>query len=342
MSPESVPVILSLVVPCFNEAAVLPQTHRRIMAALGQIPGLELECIYVNDGSSDGTLDLLRELEARHPNVVVLDFSRNFGHQAAVTAGMDAACGEVVVIIDADLQDPPEVIPLMLEKWRQGYQVVYGVRTRRKESLPKVLAYGLFYRIMRAVANIDVPLDSGDFALLDRKVVEVMRALPENNRFVRGLRAWSGFRQTGLVYQRQERAGGESKYTLRKLLRLAMDGIFNFSTAPLSLIFLAGLFISTAAILAMLVIVVSHWYGFTLFGHRLADAPGFTSLILAILFFSGVQLISIGILGEYLGRVYQEVKRRPPYVLNSPPRPRESAAPAGPHCADPPRGDPQP
>jgi dolichol-phosphate mannosyltransferase len=235
--------------------------------------------------------------------VKVVSFTRNFGHQPAVSAGLRYATGDAVAVIDADLQDPPEVILRLMAKWREGYDVVNAVRESRKEGVAKRFAYALFYRMYRWLASIDVPLDSGDFALMDRRVVEVMNALPEKNRFVRGLRSWSGFRQTGVAYERQSRAAGETKYSFRKLVGLAFDGIVNFSTAPLSLIFGMGVataFLALAAAAAYLAwrIVRSR--------SRLhpGEAPGFTTLILTILFFSGVQLISIGILGEYLGRIY--------------------------------------
>ncbi len=237
-------VLVSVVVPCFNEEAVIGLTHRQLIEALGGDASFDLEIVYVNDGSHDRTEALLFELADQDPRVKVVSFTRNFGHQPAVSAGLEYAGGDAVAVIDADLQDPPEVILRLVAKWREGYDVVNAVREKRKEGLAKRLAYALFYKVYRRLASIDVPLDSGDFALMDRRVVDVMNALPEKNRFVRGLRSWSGFRQTGVAYERASRAAGETKYSFAKLLRLAFDGIVNFSTAPLSLIF--GLGVATA------------------------------------------------------------------------------------------------
>jgi len=302
-------------VPCFNEQEVIAATHERLIAVLGDCEDLELEIVYVNDGSRDATEDILVRIAEFDARVNIVSFSRNFGHQPAVTAGLAYASGHVVAVIDADLQDPPEVIPDMLIRWQEGFDVVYGVRTKRKEMLWKRLAYAGFYRLYSRLASIDVPLDSGDFALLDRRVVDVLNALPEKNRFVRGLRAWAGFRQVGCVYERAARGAGETKYSLRKLIRLALDGIFNFSTAPLSLIFVMGMLTAVGAMLAGGIYLAARIFGFSILGHRPEDVPGFTTLILTLLFFSGVQLISVGILGEYLGRMYQEMKMRPSFLV---------------------------
>lgn len=307
--------LLSVVVPCFDEEAVIELTHQRLVAVLGADPTLDLEIVYVNDGSRDRTEALLFDLADRDPRVKVVSFTRNFGHQPAVSAGLQYASGDAVAVIDADLQDPPEVILQLVERWRAGYDVVNAVREKRKEGVAKRFAYALFYRLYRRLASIDVPLDSGDFALMDRRVVEVMNALPEKNRFVRGLRAWSGFRQTTVGYERAARAAGETKYSLRKLVRLAFDGIVNFSTAPLSLIFGLGLATAVLALGAGAVYLAARLFEIPIFGYTPGQAPGFTTLILVILFFSGVQLISIGILGEYLGRIYQETKLRPTFVV---------------------------
>jgi len=308
-------VLLSVVVPCYNEEAVIGLTHRQLVAALGGDPSFELELVYVNDGSRDRTEAMLFELADRDPRVKVVSFTRNFGHQPAVSAGLQYAAGDAVAVIDADLQDPPEVILRLVEKWREGYDVVNAVREKRKEGFAKRFGYALFYRVYRRLAAIDVPLDSGDFALMDRRVVDVMNALPEKNRFVRGLRSWSGFRQTGVAYERAARAAGETKYGFGKLLRLAFDGIVNFSTAPLSLIFGLGVATAAIAMLAGAGYLAARIFAIPIFGYTPGEAPGFTTLILTILFFSGVQLISIGILGEYLGRIYQETKMRPSFVV---------------------------
>jgi dolichol-phosphate mannosyltransferase len=308
---------LSVVVPCYNEQEVIEATHARLMQVLGSRPDFDLEIVYVNDGSRDRSEEILNGFADIDRRVTVISFSRNFGHQPALTAGLQYATGDVVAAIDADLQDPPEVILEMLDKWRDGFDVVYGVRRKRKEGLLKRAAYNSFYRVFGALANIDVQLDSGDFAVMDRRVVDVMNSLPEKNRFVRGLRAWAGFRQTGCVYERAARGAGETKYPFHKLLKLAFDGIFNFSTTPLSLIFLLGVLTSIASMLAGLAYFAARVFGFSILGQRPEDVPGFTTLILTLLFFSGVQLISIGILGEYLGRIYQETKTRPAYIVRS-------------------------
>ncbi len=312
---KRVPLLLSVVVPCFNEQEVLKLTHRRLIKALSDKPEFDFEIVYVNDGSNDQTEKILFALAKTDKRVKVISFSRNFGHQSAITAGFNYAVGNLVAVIDADLQDPPELIPSMISKWREGFDVVYGVRTRRKEGLFKRISYKTFYRLYRFLVQIEMPLDSGDFALLDRRVVDLLNSLPEKNRFIRGLRNWSGFRQTGLVYERDARAAGESKYNLRNLIRLAFDGIFNFSTAPLTIIFVTGLITSLASIFGTLVYLVARLGDFKIFGYSPGDVPGFTTLILAILFFSGIQLISLGIIGEYLGRLYHETKMRPPYVV---------------------------
>ncbi|HSD54751.1 MAG TPA: glycosyltransferase family 2 protein [Burkholderiales bacterium] len=307
--------LLSVVVPCFNEEAVIGLTHQRLVASLGGDPSFDLEIVYVDDGSRDRTEEMLFDLADRDARVKVVSFTRNFGHQPAVSAGMRYASGDAVAVIDADLQDPPEVILRLVEKWREGYDVVNAVRENRKEGVAKRFAYALFYRTYRWLASVDVPLDSGDFALMDRRVVDVVNALPEKNRFVRGLRSWSGFRQTGVAYERQSRAAGETKYSFRRLVRLAFDGIVNFSTAPLSLIFGLGVVTAFLALLAAVAYLVWRLVDVPILGYTPGQAPGFTTLILVILFFSGVQLISIGILGEYLGRIYEETKMRPTYVV---------------------------
>jgi dolichol-phosphate mannosyltransferase len=307
--------LLSVVIPCFNEEEVIEMTHRRVVEVLGSRPDFDLEIVYVNDGSRDRTEAILFALADADPRVNVVSFARNFGHQPAVTAGLHYATGDAVAVIDADLQDPPEAILDMIDKWREGYDVVYGVRTHRKEGVLKRLGYAGFYRLYRRLASVDVPLDSGDFSLMDRRCVDVLNSLPEKNRFVRGLRSWAGFRQTACVYERAARAAGEPKYPFHKLVKLAMDGIFNFSTAPLSMIFLIGLATSLSSVLAALIYLAAYLGNVKIFGRAPEDVPGFTTLILTLLFFSGVQLISVGILGEYLGRVYQETKMRPTYVV---------------------------
>jgi dolichol-phosphate mannosyltransferase len=309
--------LLSVVVPCFNEEAVIRLTQAKLIEVLGNRAEFALEVLYVNDGSRDQTEAILYEMASNDPRVNVISLARNFGHQPAVSAGLEHATGDVVAVIDADLQDPPEVILEMLDKWRAGLDVVYGVRTKRKETLFKRMSYSAFYRLYRSLASIDVQLDSGDFALLDRRVVDVMNSLPEKNRFVRGLRAWTGFAQGGHVYERAARAAGETKYPLRKLIGLAFDGIFNFSTKPLTMIFVLGVLTALGAAAAAVLYFTARVAGFSIFGQSPEEAPGFTTVILTVLFFSGVQLVSVGIIGEYLGRLYQEAKMRPVYVVKA-------------------------
>ncbi len=323
--------LISVVVPCFNEQDVLPLTHRRLVETLGGTSeasrDFDLEIVYVDDGSSDSTPALLDGLMRSDARVVIVPFTRNFGHQAAVTAGLMEAAGDAVVVIDADLQDPPEVILTMIEQWRSGYEVVFGIRAARRESWPKQLAYLSFYRLLRALADIDVPRDSGDFALIDRKALDVLNALPERNRFVRGLRAWIGFRQIGVAYERPARAAGVTKYSWLKLLKLSFDGIFSLSVKPLSVVFWLGLASSVGALLAFFGYLLWHLTGIEIFGHSPSDVPGFTSVILALFLLSGIQLVSIGLIGEYVGRIYNETKNRPTFVARPVKRRGERAEP---------------
>jgi polyisoprenyl-phosphate glycosyltransferase len=306
--------LLSIVVPCFNEEDVIRLTHRRLIDALGN-RGFRLQIVFVDDGSSDGTPDIAVEIAKSDPRVKTVLLSRNFGHQAAVSAGLADAEGDAVIIMDADLQDPPEAVIQMIDKWMQGADIVYGIRTKRKESLLKRTAYSLFYRAFQRLADIDVPLDAGDFSLMDRKVLDIINALPERNRFFRGLRAWSGFCQVGITYERQPRAAGSTKYTLTKLLGLAKDGIFNFSTVPLTGVFYLGTMMSVLSFMALLSVLILRLFNIPIFGVRAADVQGFSSTILTILLIGGIQLVSIGVLGEYIGRIYHEIKGRPTYVV---------------------------
>jgi glycosyltransferase involved in cell wall biosynthesis len=302
-------VRFSVVIPVFNEEEVLPETYRRLT---GVMEGLSepYELIFVNDGSRDRSPEILDDLARKDPRVRVIHFSRNFGHQAAITAGMDYARGEAVIVIDADLQDPPEVIPEMVAKWREGYEVVYGKRAKREgETFFKRFTASFFYRLLRAVTDIDIPLDTGDFRLMDRKVVEVMRLLREKNRFIRGLVAWVGFRQAALEYVRHRRFAGTTKYPLRKMLKLAWDGITAFSNKPLKVAAYLGFALSFLSFVYLLVIVVAKLLG-------KSTVPGWASLAVINLFFSGVILIILGIMGEYIGRIYDEAKNRPLYVVD--------------------------
>jgi polyisoprenyl-phosphate glycosyltransferase len=314
MQGSSQPLV-SVIIPCFNDEQVILHTYDRLANVVTGISDAAFEFILVDDGSSDRTVKLLRDLSAKDDRVRVIALSRNFGHSSALTAGLEHSRGAAIIIMDSDLQDPPETIPPMLALWRQGNQVVYGQRTKRKEGLLKRFAYGGFYRLLRSIAAIDIPLDAGDFCLMDRRVVDELNALPERNRYIRGLRAWLGFTQTGLIYERQQRFAGDSNYSLSKLVKLAFDGIFNFSIKPIHYISGFGFVTAFFAVIGLLFILFLRITDMDFFGYGPADIPGFSSIILTVLFFGGVQLISLGIIGEYLGRVYEEVKARPKYVV---------------------------
>jgi len=306
--------LVSVVVPCYNEAAVLEELYRRLSAAADDWE-VALEVVLVDDGSEDSTWDTMTEIRQGDPRWKLVRLSRNFGHQAAVSAGLQYASGDAVVVMDADLQDPPEQIQRFLAKWKEGYEVVYAVRRHRKEGFLKRLAYKGFYRLLSTLSPHDIPLDSGDFCLMDRTVVNLINRMPEKNRFVRGLRAWTGFRQTGIEYKRQERAAGAPKYTVSDLVALALDGIFSFSVVPLRLVTALGLFVSVVAFLGIGFTfaqrIFSDW--FAQFG--LAPVPGYATTVISILFIGGVQLVSLGIIGEYVGRIYDETKRRPTWIV---------------------------
>lgn len=299
----------SVVVPVFNEEEVLQETYRRLTQVMEGLAS-PYEIVFVDDGSTDRSPEILDRLALEDPRVRVIHFSRNFGHQAAITAGMDYARGEAVIVIDADLQDPPEVIPEMVAKWQEGYEVVYGKRAKREgETYFKRVTAALFYRFLRAMTEIDIPLDTGDFRLMDRKVVEVMKLLREKHRFIRGLVAWVGFRQVALEYVRHRRFAGTTKYPLRKMLKLAWDGITAFSHKPLKLAAYLGFALSFLSFVYLVVIVVLKLLG-------KSTVPGWASLAVINLFFSGIILIILGIMGEYLGRIYDEAKNRPLYVVD--------------------------
>ncbi len=300
---------LSVIVPCCNEQAVIAASHARLCGALDSVSDLDWEILYVDDGSADGTLDELREIQAADGRVRVLSLSRNFGHQIAVSAGLAAASGAAVVLIDADLQDPPELIPQMLARWREGVDVVYGEREARAgETRFKRWSASLFYRLLNRLSNTPIPVDTGDFRLMDRRVVDAVLAMPERDRFLRGMVAWTGFRQEPLRYQRAARAAGKSKYPLRRMLRFAADGLLSFSLVPLRLAVYLGLLASGLALLGI-------GYALALRLFTEVWVPGWTLLFIAVLFLGGVQLLFLGVIGEYLGRVYWEVKRRPLYLI---------------------------
>jgi len=308
--PESTYERISIVIPCFNEEAVILATHRRLVEVLEQIPKLELELIFVDDGSRDRTLEKLRDLQRFDRRVRVLAFSRNFGHQVAVTAGLEHATGDAVVLIDADLQDPPEVIEEMVQRWRRGADVAYGVRAERKgETAFKLWTAKAFYRLINRVSDVPIPLDTGDFRLMDRAVVDALLSMPERDRFVRGMVAWLGFRQEAVVYNRAARLAGETKYPLRKMLRFALDGILSFSLVPLRLAIWMGFVTAGVAVVGFI---------YALLMRLLTNiwVPGWTLLFIACSTIGGIQLVFLGVLGEYIGRIYGEVKRRPLYVVS--------------------------
>jgi polyisoprenyl-phosphate glycosyltransferase len=301
---------VSVAISVYNEEDVLPELLRRVRDALDKIPGGPHEILFVDDGSSDHTFEILASAAAADPRIVVVSLSRNFGHQAALSAALDHVTGDLVVVMDGDLQDPPEVIPRFLEEQRKGYDVVYAQRVRRKEPWILRACYFLFYRLIAGVSNVHLPLDSGDFGLLSRRVVDRLRAIPEHHRYLRGLRAWVGFRQAGIPVERAERYSGKSRYGLIRLLRLAFDGIFAFSVAPLRAASVMGVITIFGSLLfALYAVYVRFFLG--------KSPPGFTALIVAVTLLSGIQLLFLGVIGEYLGRVYEETKGRPNYVIGA-------------------------
>lgn len=304
--------LISIVVPCYNEEEVLEETLKQFKSFCLELDNLNAELIFVDDGSTDRTREILKSFAAQTPNnpkIKIICFARNFGHQIAVTAGIDAARGDAVVLIDSDLQDPPEVIHQMIQKWREGYDVIYGTRLEREgESLFKLATARGFYRLLNNLSDVPIPLDTGDFRLMSRNVVDTLRAMPERDRFVRGMVSWVGFKQTALPYSRSKRYAGKSKYPLRKMMRFATDGILSFSTKPLQMSVALGTMSAFIAVLGIFYalymrIFTNNW------------VEGWATLMIALLFMGGVQLISVGILGEYIGRIYNESKNRPLYVV---------------------------
>ncbi len=306
--------MISVVVPALNEQESIAQLYRRVTDA-AQHWGEEHELIVVDDGSTDNTFAILQGLAATDPRLKVVSLTRNFGHQAAVTAGLHHARGNIVCVMDADLQDPPEEVLPFIDRVRNGMDVVYAIRTNRKEGPFKRASYFLYYRILRRVATLDIPLDAGDFCVMRAEVVQAINRLPERNRFVRGLRTWVGFRQEGMAYERSARYAGEAKYTFFRLLRLGMDGIVNFSYRPLQLIMLLGMTVGAFAFLLGIAVLVQYLGNYTIAGYNPRQAQGWTSLTLTLLFSSAVQLLCLGILGEYIGRLFEEAKRRPVYMV---------------------------
>ncbi|HYW32422.1 MAG TPA: glycosyltransferase family 2 protein [Gemmatimonas sp.] len=301
--------LLSVVVPCFNEEAVIDETHRELSRVVSRLESLDYEIIYVDDGSHDLTPERLEALQEGDAHVRVIRLSRNFGHQLAVTAGLEHAEGDAVVLIDSDLQDPPEVIPLMIARWREGYDVAYGERVSRDgETAFKKATARAFYRVLNRLTETRIPLDAGDFRLMDRRVIDALRTMPERDRFVRGLVSWVGFRQVAVPYRRASRFAGVSKYPLSKMLRFALDGILSFSSSPLRAITAIGLAILTIAMLAAVYALARGLFG----GDQLSSI---STMLIGLLLMGGVQLLAIGIVGEYVGRVYGQAKGRPLYLV---------------------------
>jgi polyisoprenyl-phosphate glycosyltransferase len=299
---------LSLVIPIYNEEEVLPQLDVRLKDLLKTL-AIDTEVVFVNDGSKDRSMEILRRMASHELRYRVIGFSRNFGHQRAITAGMEKSRGRAVVVMDADLQDPPEVILDMVAKWREGYDVVYGRRRSREgESAFKLLTAKIFYRVFAALIPIEVPLDTGDFRLMSRRVVTTMRGLRESHRFVRGLVAWVGFKQTAVEYDRAARAAGETKYPLKKMIAFAVDGIASFSIQPLRFATYVGAIVGTASVLYAIAATITWFSGMTV--------PGWTTTVVLVSFLFSVQFFMIGVLGEYVGRIYEQVKRRPLYIIS--------------------------
>lgn len=302
--------LISVVVPMYYEEKVVNECYNRLTTVLTTI-SLSYEIIFVNDGSTDNTLPLLESLARSDSNVKVISFSRNFGHQVAVSAGIDYAKGDAIVIIDADLQDPPELIPDMITLWQQGYNVVYAKRKIRKgETFSKLITAKFFYRLLDKLSEVKIPLDTGDFRLIDKKVADVLRGLSEHNRFLRGIIAWAGFNQTPILYERHERFAGNTKYPFTKMLKFGLDGIISFSSKPLRLILSFGFLAIFIALILFLYTIIS------VLSPNMTTVKGWPSLMITLVFFSGVQLVSIGILGEYIARMYDENKNRPLYIVD--------------------------
>jgi dolichol-phosphate mannosyltransferase len=301
--------IYSLVVPIYNEEENIEEMYRRLSNVMAQLQG-EVELILIDDGSRDQSLTMIRKLHHHDSRVRYLSLARNFGHQIAVTAGLNFVQGQAIIVMDADLQDPPELILSMIDKWHEGYQVVYAQRiSRHKETWFKRLTAYLFYRLLQRLAKVTIPVDTGDFCLMDKQVVDILNGMPERNRYIRGLRAWVGFKQTSVMFERSPRYAGKVKYTFSKSLSLAIDGIISFSTVPLRLATYLGIISATVALI--MIFLVLYWRIFA----PVSQLIGYSLITIAIFFLGSVQLICIGILGEYIGRIYEEVKARPLYTL---------------------------
>ena len=302
---------ISFVIPMYYEEKVVEECYKRVKNVLNDLSQYEHEIIVVNDGSRDQTLPILEKLAEKDSSLKIISFSRNFGHQAAVTCGLQYVTGDAIVIIDADLQDPPELIKEMLQLWEEGNEVIYGKRKARKgESAFKLLTAKMFYKTLNALSDVEIPKDTGDFRLVDKKVVDTINQLPEHNKFLRGLFSWVGYKQVAFEYERQERFAGQTKYPLKKMLKLASDGIISFSTKPLKIVGALGLLSICVSFVLLIYAIVSYIWNL----NNLSS--GWTSIMVAITFFAGVQLLSIWIIAEYIGRIYDESKRRPQFIID--------------------------
>lgn len=302
---------ISVVIPMYQEEEVAIECYNRMTNVLSKLQNYEYEIICVNDGSKDKTLEILEEIALKDKNAKVISFSRNFGHQNAVTAGLKYVSGNCAVIIDADMQDPPELIPEMLKLWEEGYEVIYGKRKKRNgESLFKLITAKGFYRILNLLSNVKIPKDTGDFRLVDKKVIDVLNSMPEHNKFLRGLWGWIGFKQIAFEYERKERFSGKTKYPLKKMLKLASDGIISFSSKPLKMVGGLGIFSIFISFLILIYAILSYMFKWNNL------MPGWASIMVAITFFAGVQLLSIWVISEYIERIYTETKDRPQYIID--------------------------
>ena len=317
---ESKKTSVSIVIPVYNEKEALQQLRERLLETIESWRNsgwdFAVEILLIDDGSLDGSKEIMDKFAEENPHFKIIHLSRNFGHQEALSAGLAFSSGDCVAVLDADLQDPPELIGTFLQKWISGIDIVYGVRRNRKEGIFKRASYAIFYRVLRRLANTDIPLDSGDFCLMDRKVVEVLNRLPEKIRFVRGLRSWAGFKQHGVEYDRDERKYGETKYTFRKLVRLAFTGLFGFSTIPLRVATTIGFITMFLGFTLAAIMIIMYFGNVTFLGHKPSEVAGFTSLFSGLMIFSGFQLLALGIIGEYIGMLYFETKGRPNYVID--------------------------
>lgn len=301
----------SLILPVYNEENNIDELCARIKKVVKDLRK-SVELIFVNDASTDSTLAKLMILRQKNKSIKIINFSRNFGHQVAVTAGLQYASGKFIGILDADLQDPPELLPKMFQLLKKGNDVVYAVRKKRKENILKKFAYGIFYRILQNISDTHIPVDSGDFCVMTKQVLEAINSLPERNRFVRGLRSWVGFKQIGFVYERRSRHAGKSKYSFGGLIKLAFDGFFSFSYIPLRIMFILGLVALSVSLIGVIMVVYAKF-----FTNNYRNVPGFATTIILVMFIGGLQLFSLGLVGEYMSRMYDEIKHRPQYIIQS-------------------------